>query len=74
MNHNNLSEKEQIEFVKRHCWNVQYLEAIKEWIYSIQFIKNPTEQVQFAAIQQDKDAYQYIKNPTERVKRLINFS
>jgi hypothetical protein len=36
------------------------LAAVKQNAYSIADVKNPSEEVQFAAIQQDKRAYQYI--------------
>ena len=36
--------------------------------YAIQYIKNPSEKVQLAAVEKNARAIQYIKNPTEKVQ------
>jgi len=35
---------------------------------AIQYIKNPSEAVQLAAVQQNPNAFKYIQNPSEEVK------
>jgi len=38
--------------------------------YAIRFIKNPSEEVQLAAVKESCWSIEYIKNPTEKVKAL----
>jgi Fe2+ or Zn2+ uptake regulation protein len=44
--------------------------AVKQNGYAIQYINNPTEEVQKIAVQHYGNAIQYINNPTEEVQRL----
>ena len=52
-----LTEKEQLESVKRDGW-------------SIQFIKNPSEKVQLEALKQEPWIFDSIVEPTQKVKML----
>jgi hypothetical protein len=42
--------------------------AVQKDPYAIQYIKNPSEQVQIAAVKQDGYAIKYIKKPSEQVQ------
>jgi predicted ABC-type ATPase len=44
------------------------LAAIKQYVYAIQYIKNPDKDVQLAVVNQDGYAIQYIKNPDKDVQ------
>jgi hypothetical protein len=51
---NELSEEDQIRYVKKNYQNIRY-------------ISNPSEEVQLASIRKHAWAYSYIKNPTNKV-------
>ena len=44
------------------------IEAVKQYGYAIQDIKNPSERVQIEAVKQDGWAIQFIENPSEQVQ------
>jgi hypothetical protein len=37
--------------------------------YAIEYISNPSEKIQLAAVARGKEAIEFIKNPTEKVLR-----
>ena len=43
------------------------LEAVKEDEYAVQFIQNPSEQVQLEAVKQNGFSIRYLHNPSEQV-------
>lgn len=48
--------------------DIEYIEQLKNDEISIKDIKNPSEELQLAAVKQDYRAIKHIKNPTEKVK------
>ena len=55
-----------IKYLKKNSSNK--LEAVKQDTVAIQYIKNPSEEVQLEAVKQNGFAIQYIKNPSEEVQ------
>ena len=53
------TEKGQLEIVKQNVWDIRH-------------IKNPSEQVQLEAVRQDPENFRYIKNPTKLVTDFYN--
>jgi len=47
------------------------LEAVKQNYFAIQYIDDPSEEVQLEAIKQNGHAIRYIKNPSEKVLSLF---
>jgi hypothetical protein len=73
---NNMTEEEQIEYIKECYWNIGYIEnpseilclaAVKSYGTAIKYIKNPTEEICLEAAKKDGYAIQYINNPTEEI-------
>jgi len=46
------------------------LKAVKENGWSVQFIKNPSEEMQLLAVKQYAYSIRYIKNPSEELQKL----
>jgi hypothetical protein len=59
-----MKDEENIAIEKRQ------LKLVKEWAWNIEYISNPSEKVQLAAVNQKEDGYviKYIKNPSEKVQ------
>jgi len=62
-------------------WNVcneqqkaYLLEAVRKDGYAIQYILNPSEQLQLEAVRENGYAIQYILNPSEQVLKLSKMS
>jgi hypothetical protein len=47
------------------------MDAVKRFPYNIEFIKNPTDEVQMVAIKSSASTIQYIENPTDKVQDFI---
>ena len=45
------------------------LEAVRQNGYNIEYLKNPSEEVQLEAVKQNIDVIKHIQNPTEKVLR-----
>lgn len=71
-----LPEDKQQEITKKYlvtlgyCGEHVHLEYVKRNGNYIQYIKNPSEKVQLAAIREVRHAIRFIKNPTKLVKQL----
>jgi len=67
-------EIEQIAAVRKDWYALQYIENQSEAVRAaqdrrvIRLIRNPSEKVQLAAVEQNGDALRFIKNPSEAVK------
>jgi hypothetical protein len=44
------------------------MESVSVYLWAIVYIKNPSEQVQMAAVKQDGQAIEHIKNPSPQVQ------
>ena len=77
IDYNSLSKEEQIEFVSKYSYNIQYinnqcyevqLAAVNKNGYSIGYIKNPYLEIQLISINKNGHYIEHINNPCYEVQ------
>ncbi len=78
--YNKISKQEQIKFVKRDGYNIQYIKnpsievqiaAIKQYSLSIRFIDDPCQEAQLMAIKRNVYNIRKIAKPSEAAQMLV---
>lgn len=67
----NMSQKEVEDIMEEHSHNLtgeDQLVEVKRYKYAIEYLKDPSEEVKLAAVEQEGDLIVHIENPSEKVQ------